>query len=468
MSYTKQTFVNNQTVLTAEMMNHIEAGIVENENKISQLSEEKASVTYVEDLASQFKMFVDMMLGIRTGYYYATLNNAVNDVNAGTIGANAITDNTSAVACVYTDENGGKNVVLLKDSTEATRITASKDMNINLGGHTFATGDKVAVDVASGNITIDGRLNGSGIAVARTDGSNTKAIQLKTSFTGTVTVKGGTYIATATNAGSANAVNSCIFVGGGELVISDAFITMTDTGVGCCAAIANLSETTISVSNCNITATVKDSKSWGISNYGTANVTNSNVIAYSNYNHNEEGNNFSAYSVGVNNHGTLTINDCYAFGTHSGMSNVGTLRINGGTFEGYGHGGIYFSNTDSTAYVRDTILRDCKMPEGYTATANRNGAGFYLGDNTTIKVYMDNCDVYGISASQIFVIKTNDNALYISNSTINNTNGGDANIRIDDGNNKLYLGVGNNFTAENTNRPSAVVVTNEVYAQNVA
>ena len=44
MSYTKQTFVNNQTVLTAEMMDHIEAGIVENENKISQLSEEKATI----------------------------------------------------------------------------------------------------------------------------------------------------------------------------------------------------------------------------------------------------------------------------------------------------------------------------------------------------------------------------------------------------------------------------------------
>lgn len=45
MAYTKQTFVNNQTVLTAEMMDHIEAGIVENENKISQLSDEKVGVT---------------------------------------------------------------------------------------------------------------------------------------------------------------------------------------------------------------------------------------------------------------------------------------------------------------------------------------------------------------------------------------------------------------------------------------
>ena len=43
MSYVKQTFINNSTVLTAEMMNHIEAGIVENENKINQLSYEKVT-----------------------------------------------------------------------------------------------------------------------------------------------------------------------------------------------------------------------------------------------------------------------------------------------------------------------------------------------------------------------------------------------------------------------------------------
>lgn len=54
MSYTKQTFVNNQTVLTAEMMNHIEAGIVENENKISQLSEEKVNKPITAGTAGQF------------------------------------------------------------------------------------------------------------------------------------------------------------------------------------------------------------------------------------------------------------------------------------------------------------------------------------------------------------------------------------------------------------------------------
>ena len=155
-------------------------------------------------------------------------------------------------------------------------------------------------------------------------------------------------------------------------------------------------------------------------------------------------------------------------GTHSGMQNFGTLSVNGGTFEGYGHGGVYFSCDGTTSYVRNAVLRDCPMPDGYTATAGRNGAGFYIGSATNVNVYMDNCDIYGIADSQIAVIKTNDNALYISNSTINNSRGGDANIRIDEGNNKLYLGRGNNFTAEDTNNPEAVIVTDEVYVPEVA
>ena len=42
MAYEKQNFVNNSTVLTAEHMDHIEAGIVENETNISKLSRQVA------------------------------------------------------------------------------------------------------------------------------------------------------------------------------------------------------------------------------------------------------------------------------------------------------------------------------------------------------------------------------------------------------------------------------------------
>ena len=44
MAYKKQNFVNNSTVLTAEIMDHIEAGIIANEQNINKLSQQMAEV----------------------------------------------------------------------------------------------------------------------------------------------------------------------------------------------------------------------------------------------------------------------------------------------------------------------------------------------------------------------------------------------------------------------------------------
>jgi len=106
------------------------------------------------------------------------------------------------------------------------------------------------------------------------------------------------------------------------------------------------------------------------------------------------------------------------------------------------------------------------MPEGYTATISSNNAGFYIGENADssyIKVYMDNNDIYG--SSQPIVLRGTSgeqyNELYISNSKINT----DKKIRIDNDTHKLYIGAGNNFTAANTNLPSAVEPTTDVYTR---
>jgi hypothetical protein len=149
------------------------------------------------------------------------------------------------------------------------------------------------------------------------------------------------------------------------------------------------------------------------------------------------------------------------------VNNAGTLYINGGTYEGYGHGGIYF-NVGTTAYVRNATIKDNpKMPEGYTATANHNGAGFYIGSGDNIKVYMDNCKIYG-TASQIVLRGSSgeqNNTLYISRSKLYDLDGDYLSVRIDNDTHKLYIGKGSNFTAENTTLPSAVIATDEVYIQ---
>lgn len=104
------------------------------------------------------------------------------------------------------------------------------------------------------------------------------------------------------------------------------------------------------------------------------------------------------------------------------------------------------------------------MPEGYTSTYNENGGGLCIGETSTnnIKVYIDNCNIYG-SVNPIVLRGLEGeqkNTLYISNSKINT----DKNIIIDNG--QLYIGVGNNFTDVNTTLPSAVITEDKTYIQN--
>jgi len=205
-----------------------------------------------------------------------------------------------------------------------------------------------------------------------------------------------------------------------------------------------------------------------IGSTGTSVISNSSISAYSTYNYCEDSNDgyYCSSSNGVVNVGVLTVNNTYVMGTHAGLQNKGSLYINGGVYEGFGHGGIYFSGAGTTSYVENATIRECDMPAGYTNTANDNNAGMYIGGSEgmdNISVYMNNCDIYG-SAKPLVLRSTSgekNNSLYISYSRINEG----INIRIDDNSHKLYSGIGNNFRSENTTLPSAVIDTNEVYVR---
>ena len=153
-------------------------------------------------------------------------------------------------------------------------------------------------------------------------------------------------------------------------------------------------------------------------------------------------------------------------GTHSGVDNTGALYINGGIYEGYGHGGFYFCGPASgcTAYVRDAITRQIAMPNGYIDDgAGCNEAGMYIGGyagEDNLSIYMDNCQIYG-TRHAVVMNGNGNNTLYISNSTMT----GSKSIRIDDVAKKVYIGIGNNFTADNATIPSAVIATAETYIQ---
>lgn len=169
-------------------------------------------------------------------------------------------------------------------------------------------------------------------------------------------------------------------------------------------------------------------------------------------------------------------------GTHSGVQNQGTLYVNGGTYEGYGHGGFYFTESGTTSYVRNATIRECAMPNGYSDLDTDGGcnyAGFYIGgdvDENNITVYMDNCDIYG--SKRPFVFRGTDgeqnNTVYISNSRINKDYT-EIGIRIDNDTHRLYIGQNCNFDISNCGIPSwrpqfdmstVVFETDEVYIMN--
>ncbi len=174
---------------------------------------------------------------------------------------------------------------------------------------------------------------------------------------------------------------------------------------------------------------------------------------------------YATLPQGILNCGTLYINDAHVIGTHTGLQSEGPLYIKGGTFEGYGHGGIYFVGDNVVSYVRDAVITECDIPEGYVNTAGKNGAAFYVGGGSNMKVYLDNCKIIG--SKRHFVLRTSssykekNNTVYLSNCKV--ATDADILVRIDDAGHQVYIGKGCNFTAKNTNRPDAVVVTKDIY-----
>ncbi len=390
--------------------------------------------------------------------YYNSIESAFKSLTDGS-GEASNTDKENGSVGIYTDEDGKLNVVLLEDVSIDTRITPTVNMTINLGGNTLICTEKIAIDTdktSPANIIIDARLDGSGIEVSSgVVGNTARAIQAKTGSS--VTVLGGTYI------GSSNGANgSTIYAASGaSITVKDATVIANETN-GQTRGFSISSGATANISNCVIIGDVKsgdsNSKGYGIYNSGMTTVSDCEIKAYSNY---DTAN--SVLSQGILNVGEITVNNCYVMGTHSGIQNAGTLTVSGGTYESYGHGGIYFSGNNTISYVEDAIIRACEMPEGYTNVDIRGNAGLYVGGSSNMSIYIDNSSIYGSYQSIAMRGGTGEenNNVYISNSDVNLD--ATLGIRIDSDTHKFYSGVNNNFTAENTTCPEVFVQTNETY-----
>lgn len=250
----------------------------------------------------------------------------------------------------------------------------------------------------------------------------------------------------------------------------------------------------------------------GIDNYGTAIVMNSTAIADSA--HGKKG-------TGVSNYGVCYLLNTDVTGNHSGCQNAGHLYVQGGTFTGWTHGGIYFAPGDRPEtengetgagylnYVSDAHIRcgySGQHSEEIKASAAKFGACVYVGSSSEISVYMDNCVIGGTPVTNFDLeqykadieaqiaadpdcglevpminphaiafrrsLGERNNILRISNSTVLEDTGNIRTDNADDGSDlghRLYVGCGTNITVDRVNnRADTIFVPEENYRQNMA
>lgn len=458
-----------------------------------------------------------MYLGKRYGYY--SIENAINDINSGNIGASNeeadISDGLPLRLCLYTNSRGIPVLELASDIYDITTpLKITKNMILNLNGNTlyFGIGGSLEFTSTVTRAVIDGRINGSAIKKLLTETGNT-AIEHLVVIDGSVTIKGGTYKNIIVNAQTAAMCFNIGATGGVEMSDCDIegeteatlLYTIQNKGVLRMSNCKVKSETIEAVAvglytttsgrttltKCNFevesvlaapiginnkgTTTMTDCEMWAGSqgaifdaftnNGGTATLINSKIFADS-----VSGNGDGASATGILSTGNITIKDCEVYGTFSGVCiRDGSSHIDGGIYEGVGHGGFYFNNPGGTSYIEDAIIRNTKYVGRYKNLfdydTQYNVTAFYVGggeDYSNISVYIDNCEIDGGKGNP-FVLRGTDgeqnNAVYLSNCKVS----GDGVIRIDNDTLKLYVGKHNNVTAEMTNRPTSVITTDSVY-----
>lgn len=431
-------------------------------------------------------------------YYYSTLAGAVSDSNAGTVGTNADASQDTAVVSLYADENGVPVMTMTQDAAISAGLSFTRDAIFNLNGKklTANLGNPesyvYAVAVSNGKrLRIIGEATGS--AIEAVTGTGTAVYAVYCGVESYLEILGGTY--------TANAANNNLGIGVqafGDIKVSGATITATaKDAVG--ISIGNLGVTyrpnTI-VENTEITVTASgENRKCGIAVWhgnetlvkgctvsadsdaeagatygiylgditGSTIIRNTEVMADSSYATDGSGG-YVVWSTGVfvgENCAYSLLDGVTAKGTHAAASLYSATDIVGGSYSSAGHG-VYFSGTDATHRVKGAEIDDLYV--GTHTNTNQNQVGAYIGGSsgaTGISVYADDTDVRGSNYSWVLRNSSgeSDNALYISNSDINNKT-----IRIDNVSTlKLYLGEGNSFDANDTTRPANVVETGADY-----
>jgi hypothetical protein len=221
--------------------------------------------------------------------------------------------------------------------------------------------------------------------------------------------------------------------------------------------------------DCNFEIISPNGMSSNVFSKGNIYLENCDLQCYANHTANDAGTYYATMSRAIYSLiGNVTLKNCIIYGTHSGLTiRNGELYIDGGTYDGYSHGGIYLGNANQKSYIYNASINDVALRgEGMydDGVAGTNNAAMYIGGANFMQVYVDNCEFYG--KIQPIVIKyhatsSHDNHLYISNSRMNldYTRSGIRN----DGANYVTFGINNNFDYRDLENNRNYENTNENY-----
>ena len=382
--------------------------------------------------------------------YYGSLADAFGETNAL---------EGSAGASVSVAEEGGKKVVTLLDDVALTEtLNIVEDATLVLNGHEITNGDNVYISPAirtNADVVIDGTAEGSAITVNAPVVNKGTVLSAKV---GTLTVNGGTYTSNTSGAGTSESYNYAVYTyAGTELNVNNATILAKDTGA--------------------------KGFTVGIHAVGNAVLNNTTVIAEANYLGNDAGNNYGSASRGIYSTASLELYDCYIWGAHSGVTTTGSVYVDDGTYEGFGHGGFYLAGGSKTSYFYNATINWAPMRDGfeYDNVAGTNAAGMYISGASNITAYFDNCkfnmneangETWGKWTCPYYavVINKSNNEVYISNSYIEYAREEAFRINNSANNRLVYYGTGNTHSDTNVKRlitsgnDSQLIETNTSYA----
>ena len=401
-----------------------------------------------------FNVYACFSLDASNKIYYDDINVALSDVKNNCIGKHANLSSSQNVIKIL-KENNSIAITLLKNITIEQPLEMI-DVHFDLNGHSITVKSDTGL-IIGGQTEIIGNLDGSEILSNRDD---VTLISIRRATT--CKIYGGKLSVIANNG------RLCGIHVYGNLELYDASILIkgnpTDqTNPSVYGVYGNLFSN-VKIENSQIEAYTQGGNALAFFNGDSADIKDSTLTGFANYMSNESA--FTQYSVGCYNNGTLTLTNCNISGIHSGVDSNGSLFVDGGTYSGFGHGGIYFSGSNHTSYVVNATLQEIPMPNGYTSHGpNSTHSGCYIGGgnkNNNLIVYMNNCKLLATKHAIVLRGTSNEknNQVYVSNTTIDVLS-----VRIDNDTHKLHIGMGCNFSQEHTSIPDVVYLTEEIYCE---